>query len=524
MLSKMSFYHIQIHHKENRDEFKINLTEEQLSAKVVGPYISGNPIVLNGRTIELNEIGRLRIFKTIDNLEKIVEEVREQQRTDPYKMFSPAPEWEAMQTGEDVTDNFIDAPAGNKKESNKSMGGVNSEVQNGKIFISHSSLDVAYVKSFVENILILGLDITAERVFCSSMEGHGIRRGQYIPDRLREEVKKASLALLFISKNYKSSEVCLNELGAAWATLSKETVVPLLLPDTDFNQIGFININRLGLKISERKGILKLIQDCKQQLNGTFNIDKLHSKIEDFIGDVEAFSSKKDIANGESGKVDDWIDCFETHLYPLNDIIRKAIPANKDGIHKITDTKVQIQILTDLSKANFLKDFWYKQAEGDFYVERIQKTPAGTWLISGFNWEIKVSDMWVCMDTELQYEFILIRSEKQPPYEINSDIGGTGYTVGLLRDGTIVSENERLNGYAIINGESIELSDVEIRVRDSESHWVFLVSDYHKAGFNADDTIEFCKKLDSGEIEVSEENIYNFLRSLRNNPTVIRFR
>jgi hypothetical protein len=81
-----------------------------------------------------------------------------------------------------------------------------------------------------------------------------------------------------------------------------------------------------------------------------------------------------------------------------------------------------------------------------------------------------------------------------------------------------------LNGYAVINGESIELSDLEPRVRDSESHWVFLVSDYHKAGYNADETIEFCEKLDSGEVAVSEENIYSFLRSLRNNPTVIQFR
>lgn len=91
-----------------------------------------------------------------------------------------------------------------------------------KIFISHSSKDIDYVKSFVDNILILGLDIPSEKIFCSSMDGYGVKSGQYIPDRLKEEINKSALALLFISKNYKASEICLNEVGAAWATLKKK--------------------------------------------------------------------------------------------------------------------------------------------------------------------------------------------------------------------------------------------------------------------------------------------------------------
>ena len=397
-----------------------------------------------------------------------------------------------------------------------------------KIFISHSTKDVKYVKSFVDNILILGLDISGQRIFCSSMEGHGVKSGQYIPDRLREEINKSSLALLFISKNYKDSEVCLNEIGAAWATLTKETVIPLLLPNTDFNELGFLDLSRLGLKISEREGVLKLIQDCKEQLNPSFNLEKLHAKIEDYLNEIKTFDSNgPPIEESESEvEVDEWTDCFEDNLYPLNSIIRKAIPAHDDGIHRIDDSRIQTQILIDLSKANFLKYFWYRHAGGDFYVERIKRISSGNWLISTFNWEIKVTDMWVCMDSEIQYEFVLIKSDKQEPYKIDSDVGGVSYNVGVLKDGTIVSENERLNGYAIIKGETIELSEqgVEPRVRDYESHWVFFVSHYHKAGYNGDETIKFCKKLDSGEIEVNEDNIYTFLRSLRNNPVVMRYR
>lgn len=399
---------------------------------------------------------------------------------------------------------------------------------NRKIFISHSLQDIDYVKSFVENILILGLDIPSERIFCSSMEGQGIKSGQYIPDRLKEEIKNSILALLFISKNYKASEICLNEVGAAWVTLNKESVIPLLLPQVDFSDLGFLNLNRFGLKISEREGILKLIQDCKEELNPSFNLEKLHKKIEDYlkeIGKLENINAHIDLEENDE-ELDEWKICFNNNLYPLNEIIRKAIPTQGDGIHRILDSRIQTQLLTDLSKANFLKHFWYRQAKGDFYVEQLRKLPSGGWLISSFNWELKFNEIWVCMSSEMQYEFILIKCEKQEPYKIGSDIGGFSYNVGILNDGTIVSENERLNGYAIIKGETINLHDhgIEPRIRNDETHWVFLVSSYHKAGYNADETIEFCEKLDSGEIEVNQENILNFLRSLKNNPIVNRYR
>lgn len=522
IISMSFFYHIQIHHKHNEDDYKVNLSEPQLLTRIVEPYMDGQPIVINGRSIKLDLINRISIYKTKDKQEY-------DNDPSPYKRLGAAPEWLAIETGAEVTDEFITGPPGIKRASKEvaSDSPAKHDVSTNKIFISHSSKDIEYVKSFTEHILRLGLDISSERIFCSSMEGHGVKSGQYIPDRLKEEVKKSSLALLFISKNYKTSEVCLNEIGAAWATLPKENVIPLLLPNTDFSEIGFLDLNRLGLKISERGGILKLIQDCKEQLNVSFNLEKLHAKIEDFLEDIKIFQLSIDAGITEKDKeVSEWTDCFENNLYPLNEIIRRAIPAHDDGIHRITDAKIQIQILTDLSKAKFLSDFWYKHAGGDFYVEKMRRMPSGNWLISGFNWELKVSDMWVCIDSELQYEFVLIKSEKQEAFKIDSDIGGTAYNVGVLPDGTIVSENERLNGYAIIKGETINLFDfgVEPRIRDAESHWIFLVSDYHKAGFNADETIAFCKKLDSGEIEVSAESIYEFLRPLRNNPVVIMYR
>src|SRR6266498_1003983 len=194
-----------------------------------------------------------------------------------------------------------------------------NRVSINKIFISHSAKDIKIIESFVEHILRLGLDISSERIFCSSMEGHGVRSGRYIPDILRQEIHQSSIALLFISKNYKSSEVCLNELGAAWVTLEKENVIPFLLPDIDFENVGFLDFGRLGLRVNEKGDILRLIQDNKEQLNPSFHLEKLHTHIEKFLETVN--SSYKAIISGKeiqlSEESTEWKQCFEDNLYPF---------------------------------------------------------------------------------------------------------------------------------------------------------------------------------------------------------------
>lgn len=400
------------------------------------------------------------------------------------------------------------------------------EVTEDKIFISHSSKDIKIIEAFVEKILILGLEVSPNRIFCSSMEGHGVKSGQYIPDKLREEIRVSSIALLFISKDYKSSEICLNEIGAAWVTLEKEKVLPLLLPDIDFSELGFLNLSRLGLKIYERQGILKLIQDNKETLNPNFNLEKLNKHIDIFLNEFESLKRLESTPPKpeETEIKDDFNSCFYENLYPFDEIIRKSIPSFNEGVHEINNSKIQNKILTGLDKLNS-KSLWYRHAGGDFYITQLKKLPSGNWLMDS-RWEIKISKMWVSMSCELGYEFILIHSEAQEPFKINSDVGGESYYVGILNDGTIVSPNEYSNRYAVVGDETLNLTEckAEPRYRDSVSRWVFFVTYFHKAGYNSDETMAFCKKLDSGEIEVNEENILYFLSKLRNHPTITTYR
>jgi len=395
-----------------------------------------------------------------------------------------------------------------------------------KIFISHSSKDINIVENFVELILILGLGINRDRIFCSSMEGQGVLSGEYIPDRLKQEINSSCLALLFISKNYKTSEVCINEIGAAWAVLEKQNVIPLLLPEIDFNKLGFLNLNTLGLKLDNASSILKFVEDCETELNTKYKPTVLHKQIQNFLKEPTLQKKQSVSLKKKNKQISEEEKCFEYSLIPFSETLRKSLPSKSDGIYEISNKTIQNKILTNLSKTDFLKQLWYRHSGGDYYIQKMTQLPNKNWIISGNNWEIKISSMWVSIDIESQYEFILIHSDIQEPYNIQSDVGGKEFRVGILPNGTIVSENERNNGYAEINGETIDLliDGVERRERDQSKKWVFFITDYHKLGFNANETIEFCEKLDSGEIEVNEENIKKFISKLPNHPTVMRFR
>lgn len=109
---------------------------------------------------------------------------------------------------------------------------------NKKIFISHSSKDKELIGRFVDNILLLGIGLNHEDIFCTSIEEMGVKNGEDMRKHIRENMQSADFSFLMISKNYKASEICLNEMGAVWATDNQ--VRYYLLPDVDFDGIGWL--------------------------------------------------------------------------------------------------------------------------------------------------------------------------------------------------------------------------------------------------------------------------------------------
>lgn len=135
----MTFYHVRITQKSNRsnDETKVNLTEEELKSRFLEPYEKGKPIIINGKTITMDDLERIRISKSNQPVESLIEEIkREEASSSVVFIGGPSYEWEAADKAEDVTDDFIKgSPGYKKKEYLNQKKGQPSPITTNKVFV-----------------------------------------------------------------------------------------------------------------------------------------------------------------------------------------------------------------------------------------------------------------------------------------------------------------------------------------------------------------------------------------------------
>jgi hypothetical protein len=112
------------------------------------------------------------------------------------------------------------------------------ESMGSRIFVSHASNDKPLVEFFVEQVLRLGLEIPTDDIFCTSLEGMDIRNGEDFRRAIQSAISGAKVILLIITPNYQASEVCLNEMGAAWA--SSRRVIPLAVAPITYKSVGVL--------------------------------------------------------------------------------------------------------------------------------------------------------------------------------------------------------------------------------------------------------------------------------------------
>lgn len=152
------------------------------------------------------------------------------------------------------------------------------------IFISHSSKDEAIVKPFIDKILQLGLHISLDKIFCTSIQAATITTGEDFRTVIKEKLMKASHVIQIITPNYRESEVCLNEMGAAWVLNNK--VVPFILPPITYTSVGFIHLPNQLLKLNDEGDLLKFIDEMKLRGQDLL-VTEIRRHVIDFIQALE---------------------------------------------------------------------------------------------------------------------------------------------------------------------------------------------------------------------------------------------
>ncbi len=153
------FYHVIIKPKSDKyyGEYKTDLTKEQLISRFVEPYEQGMPIVINGKTVQPNDLERITISKSEKTIESFIPQLKaEDQASSVAIIGGPSYTYQAIGRATDVTDDFIEGAIGYKKvlAETKSNSQKSKEGETNRIFIVHGHDESAQNKAarFVEKL------------------------------------------------------------------------------------------------------------------------------------------------------------------------------------------------------------------------------------------------------------------------------------------------------------------------------------------------------------------------------------
>jgi len=282
-LTPKIFYNFYIESFDLKREYKIVLDIDQINT-VVNAYLEGkDQIMIKGTQVKLSNSKKFIIYSITDtslgtNQAEIEKNIKNYIRTSGRKLSLVT----FGKYGTNITDQFTRG-LGWGEQKTEGVKTNNFTSKSGKIFISHSVKDTELVRRFTEDILILSLNLKSDvDIFNISIEDAGIKTSEDFKLRIENELKSAKAVIQIITENYKKSEACLNEMGAAWILNLK--VIPFILEPISYNTVGFIHNTNQLLKINSKKDIKKFIAEYKEILfKSNYNDSLLDRKIEDFL-------------------------------------------------------------------------------------------------------------------------------------------------------------------------------------------------------------------------------------------------
>ncbi|HIC47267.1 MAG TPA: hypothetical protein EYM37_11910 [Methylophaga aminisulfidivorans] len=153
------FYHVIIKPKSDKyyGEYKTDLTKEQLISRFVEPYEQGMPIVINGKTVQPDDLERIKISKSEKTIESLIPQIKAEDRASSVAFIGgPSYTHQAIGRATDVTDDFIEGAIGYRKALAETKSSVqkNKEGELCRVFIVHGHDESAQNKAarFVEKL------------------------------------------------------------------------------------------------------------------------------------------------------------------------------------------------------------------------------------------------------------------------------------------------------------------------------------------------------------------------------------
>lgn len=250
------YYHVIIKSKSDKSyygESKSDLTREQLISRFIEPYEKGDPIVINGKTIQPDDLERIKIFESEKVIESIIPHIKAEDDNSSVAIIGgPSYKYRAITRTKDITDNFIEGAIGYKKvlQNTKITKYKAGDSESNKVFIVHGHDETAQNKAarFVEKLgfeaIILHEKASSGRTIIEKIEHYsdvGFAIVLYTPDDVGNEKSKSD------SLNIRARQNVVFEHGFLIGKLGRKNVAALVdgkleLPN-DISGVVYISLD-----------------------------------------------------------------------------------------------------------------------------------------------------------------------------------------------------------------------------------------------------------------------------------------
>ncbi len=145
------------------------------------------------------------------------------------------------------------------------------DISKKKIFLSHSYRDKDIAVKIVEKLLIKIFAINKQSdIFFTSKRETGIESSINWRNHIKSNLQGCDIFIALITTNFKESEMCLAEIGAAWALNKK--IYPLIIPPIKYENFSPVIAEIQADLLLKREDLESLISSLKIQLEEMFEI------------------------------------------------------------------------------------------------------------------------------------------------------------------------------------------------------------------------------------------------------------
>ena len=230
------------------------------------------------------------------------------------------------------------------------------------VFLSHAAVDSKLVASF-ENLLSKVTGIQSSEIFCTSLEGQGVPKGENFVDRIREKVCESRVVISLITPAYLESAFCMAELGAAWALGIHR--YPIVVPPASFSDINATQLGLVAVEIDNSAALHTLFEEVADHLG--VELPKQGVQRRGFSEFEDAWCSLQEgVSSAERVSRQQYDECVKTR----NKLEMELRDADKD-IRQLEERISQLEALKDYEEVKAIRKQYSDDAEEEEFNDCI---------------------------------------------------------------------------------------------------------------------------------------------------------